>query len=522
MAVFRCRICGGDIKLQEPGTMAICSYCGTEQAPPSPKELAPIETEDVVQRSAKEQKGHGALGSPAPQAAEAEGTAKLVYEQGTKKALGNYLTRGFRALEDEEWTNANDFFEKALNIDPDCGKAYLGKLLARDQARDLNQWPAKVARRPLKEPIDDIARHNLTEYTALIDQYTIAGYLESEEIRDCLCQALEEGYKEGKFTFDDYELLAAFDGSFPYKSKVKNCLARKGILAKALDNDKLLERCLKFAQGEDLRQLQALKEQAALSLEQAMAEAVQEDQKLLAMYKGLAIRLFEEAEANINALYEARLQLREADYNQALLLLNGSIMDVAAAEEVLIKLGNYRDAASLLAGQPELLRYRQEQMAIMRAQVREKSFQLVIEMFEGFLKYYKKVFYSLLALGGVYFLLDYVVWTSDGGFMSILMFIMTIFICAGVGVHKGIVKKCKDHLEMIRTEYSNGGKALATMTTIRYLSEKDLAAKKKEFQALYDRLYKAEVLLEQGEGRSQYKKSWQQVEEGVAAFLMDE
>ena len=44
--------------------------------------------------------------------------------------LNALLQRGYMALADENWENAKDFFENALNHDANCVDAYLGKLLA--------------------------------------------------------------------------------------------------------------------------------------------------------------------------------------------------------------------------------------------------------------------------------------------------------------------------------------------------------------------------------------------------------
>ncbi len=44
-----------------------------------------------------------------------------------------FLKRGFLALEDKEWKKADEFFEQVLNIDPECGVGYLGKLMAELQ-----------------------------------------------------------------------------------------------------------------------------------------------------------------------------------------------------------------------------------------------------------------------------------------------------------------------------------------------------------------------------------------------------
>ncbi|MBE6713543.1 MAG: TIR domain-containing protein [Ruminococcaceae bacterium] len=43
--------------------------------------------------------------------------------------VDSYLKRAFLFLEDEEWQQADEYCEKALDIDPECAEAYLGKLL---------------------------------------------------------------------------------------------------------------------------------------------------------------------------------------------------------------------------------------------------------------------------------------------------------------------------------------------------------------------------------------------------------
>jgi len=46
------------------------------------------------------------------------------------------LKRAFMFLEDEDWTSANDYCEKVLDIDPECAMAYLGKLMAELQVKE--------------------------------------------------------------------------------------------------------------------------------------------------------------------------------------------------------------------------------------------------------------------------------------------------------------------------------------------------------------------------------------------------
>lgn len=49
------------------------------------------------------------------------------------------LKRGFMALEDDEWNNADNFFERVLDMDAECAEAYLGKMLACNKLRNIEE-----------------------------------------------------------------------------------------------------------------------------------------------------------------------------------------------------------------------------------------------------------------------------------------------------------------------------------------------------------------------------------------------
>ncbi len=63
----------------------------------------------------------------APQAAARENVV-VKSENGSVQA---FLDRGFMALEDGEWSKADEFFERALDFDAKLAEAYLGKLMAQ-------------------------------------------------------------------------------------------------------------------------------------------------------------------------------------------------------------------------------------------------------------------------------------------------------------------------------------------------------------------------------------------------------
>ncbi len=107
-AVLQCEICGG--KLQgKPGGIFKCESCGMEYS----TEWAKAKIQEV--------KG----------TVKVEGTVQV---EGTVKVEGgvtaeSLLKRAQIALEDSNWKEADEYFDKALDINPESAEAYLGKMM---------------------------------------------------------------------------------------------------------------------------------------------------------------------------------------------------------------------------------------------------------------------------------------------------------------------------------------------------------------------------------------------------------
>lgn len=65
----------------------------------------------------------------------AQGGAPTVVQVSGGQAVEPLLERAFMFLGSNEWDNADQYCEKVLDIDPKCGKAYLGKLLSEFNCR---------------------------------------------------------------------------------------------------------------------------------------------------------------------------------------------------------------------------------------------------------------------------------------------------------------------------------------------------------------------------------------------------
>ena len=118
MAALQCEICGGKL-IGKPGGIFECDSCGTEYS--------------TEWASAKIQEIKGTV--------KVEGTVQVAgtvtIEGGISAA--SLLKRGELALEDREWDNARKAYDRALDISPENGAAYFGKLLAEYHVRNAEE-----------------------------------------------------------------------------------------------------------------------------------------------------------------------------------------------------------------------------------------------------------------------------------------------------------------------------------------------------------------------------------------------
>ena len=100
-----------------------------------PREFTKLQAQDMGKVGAMQDLMRG-IEKLLPRMQEAAPQQKVIIQQtaGSSNAQ-QLLKRGYLALEDGEWNNADRFFEEALNQDAECAEAYLGKLLADLQVR---------------------------------------------------------------------------------------------------------------------------------------------------------------------------------------------------------------------------------------------------------------------------------------------------------------------------------------------------------------------------------------------------
>ena len=109
----------------------------------------------------------------------------MVIQQSASTNTNALVKRGNMALEDSEWKKADDFFEQALNQDAELAGAYLGKFLAENCARSLDDFAEQYLAKTEKAASvkkEACPKNKEAEHRA-VEQYTIPGYLEAHTIR---------------------------------------------------------------------------------------------------------------------------------------------------------------------------------------------------------------------------------------------------------------------------------------------------------------------------------------------------
>lgn len=131
------------------------------------------------------------------------------------------IKRAFLFLEDEDWENADEYFESILDIDPECGEAYLGKLLvelklpAREGLGNLKEFPAdskwykRVIRFGSSELLDELQgyknkiKHKAETEKRLVEQ-------KAEEEKQIAQQKIQEERLQEEKKLEPYKPFVIF------------------------------------------------------------------------------------------------------------------------------------------------------------------------------------------------------------------------------------------------------------------------------------------------------------------------
>ena len=244
-------------------------------------------------------------------------------------SAGSQIKRGNMALEDHEWDKADSFFEEALNLDPECAEAYIGKLLAKEKKPGFASWLASqknmyssAKTNTLNSVLPVLSADHAKE---MARKYSIPGYLEMAEISKL-------------YEFDTH-----------YESELNCRKEQRTNQRKELSENVLLNRAKQYAKGETKTQL----EEGLAEIEAVLNERVENARKadeankarVESAYAAHTLRADEKAKQ----LHKAADEKREVDYKSASAAAAAAV-DVSAlkaAMKSLLALEDYKDSHEL-------------------------------------------------------------------------------------------------------------------------------------------------------------------------------
>ncbi|MBQ5840394.1 MAG: TIR domain-containing protein, partial [Clostridia bacterium] len=143
-----------------------------------PKEFARLQAQDMGKVGAMQDLLRGIEKILPREKAETMGTV-VAQQNGNNSATAPLLKRVFMFLEDGDWTSADQYCEKVLDLDPECAEAYLGKLLV---ALEIGQ---REELKECKNPFDEEPYYGkMMRFASDALKKEISGYLEHIALRN--------------------------------------------------------------------------------------------------------------------------------------------------------------------------------------------------------------------------------------------------------------------------------------------------------------------------------------------------
>ncbi len=221
-------------------------------------------------------------------------TETVVMQNITSGNIDALLKRGKIALEDSEWNRADAFFEDVLNQDAECAEAYIGKALAANQCVDLNDLVEKKISAYKTNAVSEKISFGVEEdhITEMMKQYEIPGYLSAEDI--CNKYAY-------RFTYESYT---------KYMREVAEQAPTEW------NNDKLLSRATKYANGTVTERLEEAKREFFDKIVQEVHSAEEMEQYLLHIQKERCIEKVAESDRLLKEDYNKAIQKKDSDLEE--------------------------------------------------------------------------------------------------------------------------------------------------------------------------------------------------------------
>lgn len=239
------------------------------------------------------------------------------------------IKRGNMALEDHDWAKADDFFEEALNIDPESAEAYIGKLMADKGA---SNW-------------EELLRKWKNQNLGITLQSLEACPAETKHIQEMTEKYAVEGY------FPPSEICNLYEFNRKYESALSCRKDQKKNQLQEISSERLLNRAKQFAKGNTKKQIEEGLAEITAVLDQRIEYAQKEDEACIAKIKEDYANWIAKADLTAEKNSVDAKAYREKDYQNALEKMRNAsgVQDYQAARDAFLnpKLKNYKDCKTL-------------------------------------------------------------------------------------------------------------------------------------------------------------------------------
>ena len=202
------------------------------------------------------------------------------------------LKRGEMALTDGKWDDAKGYYDRVLDMDAECGEAYLGLFLMEQKSRNVDEYTA--------EQIERLHSCRQEKLTACDQQ--------EKRIQKAVQDNMLPGY------LDEEKLVSLFTFNRTYTSQLhsrqEQLQEKKGFFKE----NRTLNRAKQYAEPALMEKLQKMEDGVLGFLKDAIAEAQAEDEANVARVTAEYAAQLEKAEATANHMGQEAKNRREGDY----------------------------------------------------------------------------------------------------------------------------------------------------------------------------------------------------------------
>lgn len=210
------------------------------------------------------------------------------------------LKRAYLCLEDEEWDTAIKIFNYILStLDFECANAYLGTMLAHQHCANLDELVHMLLEKTADPEMETCSacEKNKIRIEQAAELYVVDGYLSKQNIHDIFA----------------YKLT--------YQSAVKSRKDQQQKMCEFWRQDKSIKRIYRFADEDLKRQMDLARSKIFAEMEHRISVAEQEAKDSIQQIQSGYSAYLDQAEEKVKVLHNRAIEQREADYQDACILM---------------------------------------------------------------------------------------------------------------------------------------------------------------------------------------------------------